>query len=328
MKEQKTGVFCVSLDFEMFWGMQDAVKPEEYGENVINGRREGLRQLKLFERYGIHATWAAVGMLLAKSKTELMQYIPNERPSYILARRNPYRQLATLGETAAESPLYFARDLVDSVLQTRNQELGSHTFSHFFCAEAGQTAEQFHADLNAAVRIGKDTAYAPVSLVFPRNQSADDYVQIAADCGFICFRSEENNWIYRNIHKEFWLRAWRTIDSYFPLSGSNCHNVVRRGGLIDIPGSAFLRPYKPSLHMLEGLKLMRIRSQMRYAAKHGMVYHLYWHPHNLGAYADKTFAQQERLFAYYQQLNQKYGFESLTMREVAERFLQEEKGKA
>lgn len=325
MKEHKKGIFCVSLDFEMFWGMQDAVKPEDYGENVVNGRREGARQLKLFETYGIHATWAAVGMLLAQNKTQLRQYIPAEKPSYLLARRNPYRQMETLGETAEESPLYYARDLVDAVLQTPNQELGSHTFCHYFCTEAGQTPAQFRADLTAAVKIGRDTAYAPVSLVFPRNQSADEYAQVAADCGFVCYRGEENNWIYRSIHKEFWLRAWRTIDSYFPLSGSNCHEIARRNGLIDVPGSAFLRPYKPSLRLLEGLKLARIRGQMRYAARHGLVYHLYWHPHNLGAYADKSFAQQEQLFRYYRKLKEKYGFESLNMREAAERFLQEER---
>lgn len=325
MKQQKKGIFCVSLDFEMFWGMQDAVPLSEYGENVVKGRQQGFRQLKLFEQYGIHATWGTVGMLLAKDKTQLLQYIPEKKPSYHLARRNPYRQMETLGETAEESPYYYARDLVDAVLNTKDQELGSHTFSHYFCTEEGQTTEQFRADLSAAVKIGRDTAYAPVSLIFPRNQSANAYAQVAADCGFICYRGEEDNWIYRHIHKEFWLRAWRMLDSYFPLTGHNCHRIARRNGLIDIPGSAFLRPYKPSLRLLEGLKMARVRSQMRYAAKHGLVYHLYWHPHNLGAYAEQSFKQQEKLFQYFLKLNKKYGFESLNMREAAELFLKEEK---
>ena len=81
MKKQNKGIFCVSLDFEMFWGMQDAVTLEEYGQNVINGKAEGKRQLKLFDQYGIHATWGTVGFLLAENKTQLLRYIPEKKPS-------------------------------------------------------------------------------------------------------------------------------------------------------------------------------------------------------------------------------------------------------
>lgn len=320
MKKQNKGIFCVSLDFEMFWGMQDAVTLEEYGQNVINGKAEGKRQLKLFDQYGIHATWGTVGFLLAENKTQLLRYIPEKKPSYLLARRNPYRQMEALGESAAESPWYYARELVDEILKYPTQELGSHTFSHYYCTEAGQTVEEFTADMQAAVQIAKDTAYPPVSLVFPRNQSADAYAAAARDCGFLCYRGEENNWIYRRIHKEFWLRAIRMLDSYFPLSGPNCHAICERNGLIDVCGSAFLRPYNPKLRFLEPLKMARIRSQMKYAAKHGLVYHLYWHPHNLGANADRSFAQQEKLFAYFQKLHRKYGMESLNMAEAARQF--------
>ncbi len=317
MKKEKKGYFCVSLDFEMFWGMQDAVTLEEYGEDVVNGRKEGFYQLELFEKYGIHATWATVGFLLAENKTQLMKYIPAQKPSYTLPRRNPYRQMSDLGETVEESPYYYARDLVDAILRTPDQELGSHTFSHYFCTEEGQTPEEFEADLNAAVAIGKDTAYAPASLVFPRNQSADIYAQTAKKCGFLCYRGEEDNWIYRRIKKEYWLRRIRFLDSYFPLSGSNCHPIEMKNGLVHTCGSAFLRPYNPSLRALEGLKMLRIYRQMRYAAKKGLVYHLYWHPHNLGRNAEMSFAQQEKIFKYYRKLQQKYGFESRNMYELA-----------
>lgn len=81
-------------------------------------------------------------------------------------------------------------------------------------------------------------------------------------------------------------------------------------------GSAFLRPYSPKLRMLEGLKMLRIYGQMRHAAKKGLVYHLYWHPHNLGEHGEKTFAQQEKIFQYYLKLREKYGFTSKNMQEL------------
>ena len=36
---------------------------------------------RLFERYGIHCTWATVGFLFFDDKEELLQYLPQERPA-------------------------------------------------------------------------------------------------------------------------------------------------------------------------------------------------------------------------------------------------------
>ena len=44
---------------------------------------------------------------------------------------------------------------------------------------------------------------------------------------------------------------------------------------------------------------------------------MYWHPHNLGRNAEMSFAQQEKIFKYYRKLQQKYGFESRNMYELA-----------
>lgn len=315
-KGKKNGFFCISLDFEMFWGLQDATTIKAYGKNILDGKSMIPEQLALFTEFGIHATWGVVGFLLAHNKEELLRYAPNEKPTYSIARRNPYRRFAEVGESEEESPYYYARPMVDRVIDAPNQKLGSHTFSHYYCNEAGQTLSQFEADMQAAVNIAVDTAYAPLSLVLPRNQCNDEYLSVCAKLGFTCYRSEEDNWIYRNVKKEFWLRALRYLDSYFPLSGSNAHKVSTHGEMWDIPGSAFLRPFEPRLRVLEPLKIWRIKGQMLYAAKHGLVYHLYWHPHNLGGNGEKSLSAQRKLFAYYKELNQKYGFESINMEEL------------
>jgi len=49
------GIFCISLDFEKFWGVHDVLTLDDvqhFGEisEVIDGI------LKLFKRYDIHAT--------------------------------------------------------------------------------------------------------------------------------------------------------------------------------------------------------------------------------------------------------------------------------
>ena len=78
------------------------------------------------------------------------------------------------------------------------------------------------------------------------------------------------------------------------------------------------------LCFLEGLKLLRIKQQMRYAARHGLTFHLWWHPHNIGVLTDRHLQQLEEIFACYQQLKETWGMESLTMQEAASRLEKEE----
>ena len=75
---------------------------------------------------------------------------------------------------------------------------------------------------------------------------------------------------------------------------------------------------RPGLRFLEPLKLRRIKSQMRYAAKHNKTFHLWWHPHNVGVLTEEHLEQLEEIFSYYDTLKEKYGMRSLNMKEAAE----------
>ena len=78
--------------------------------------------------------------------------------------------------------------------------------------------------------------------------------------------------------------------------------------------------YKPifkPLRFLEGVKLHRIKRQMLHAAKNGLTFHLWWHPHNIGVKTEEHLSQLEEIFRYYAELREKYGMQSLNMREAA-----------
>ena len=60
---------------------------------------------------------------------------------------------------------------------------------------------------------------------------------------------------------------------------------------------------------------------MRYAAKHGLTFHLWWHPHNVGVYTDLHMKQLDEIFSYYNELKEKYGMRSLNMGEAAREVL-------
>ena len=73
-----SGELVISLDFELLWGVRDHATRDSYGANVLRGREAIPRILDLFEHYGIAATWATVGLLMAESRDELLASLPPE----------------------------------------------------------------------------------------------------------------------------------------------------------------------------------------------------------------------------------------------------------
>ena len=86
-----------------------------------------------------------------------------------------------------------------------------------------------------------------------------------------------------------------------------------------MPASAFLRPYDPDRKRLEPLRLARLRSGLRNAARHGGIFHLWWHPHNFSQHGAENFAVLEQILDEFDQLAATDGMESLTMADVAAR---------
>lgn len=319
------GQLLVSLDFELFWGMLDQCALEDYQENVLGGRAAIPRLLKLFEKYGIHATWATVGFLFAENYQELKTYFPEALPTYAQKDLSPYGWFRQIGEDESSAPCFYGASLVRQVSEAPGQEIGSHTFSHYYCREQGQTVEQFAADMAAAKKIAADHGYDVTSVILPRNQCERSYTRVFRELGFTAYRDEENDWIHERIKCRPLLRILRLMDVYFPLTGQGGYLPKKEDGVWNLVGSRMYKPIFRPLRFLEKTKLRRIKAQMRHAAKHGLTFHLWWHPHNIGILTDAHLEQLEEIFAYYQELKDRYGMESLNMREAALRLEQENK---
>ena len=309
------GTLVVSLDFELFWGMLDVCTLDEYRENVLGGRKAIPQMLALFEKYHIHATWAAVGFLFAENAAELCKYFPECRPGYREETLNPYPLVPQI--SAGDAPCFFAPDLIDLIAQTPGQEIGSHTFCHYYCREAGQTVEEFAADMAAAKAIAKQKGYDVKSVVLPRNQCEPEYTEVLRKLGFTAYRDEENDWIYNKIKSGLLFKVLRTLDMYLPLTGQGGYTPKCENGIWNLTGSRMYRPIKPFLP-LEGLKIRRIKRQMLHAAKNGLTFHLWWHPHNVGVHTEEHLKQLEEIFSYYEELKETYSMRCLNMREAAE----------
>ena len=317
------GKLIVSLDFELFWGMLDQCALEAYRDNVLGGRTAIPRMLNLFEKYGIHATWATVGFLFAENYQELKTYFPEQLPSYVQKNLSPYGWFETIGKDEDTAPCFYGASLVKLVSQTPGQEIGSHTFCHYYCREQGQTVEQFAADMAAAKKIAADHGYDVTSVILPRNQCEPEYTRVFRELGFTAYRDEENDWIHEKIRIRPLLRILRLADVYFPLTGQGGYQPRKEDGIWNLVGSRMYKPIFRSLRFLEKAKLHRIKAQMCHAAKHNLTFHLWWHPHNVGIMTDAHMAQLEEILGYYQELKERYGMESLNMREMSIRLEQE-----
>ena len=81
-----SGRLVFSLDFELMWGVRDHRTVDDYGDAVLGVRQALPRLLKLFDAYGVSATWATVGLLFARNRQEMLEYFPANRPSYRKAK--------------------------------------------------------------------------------------------------------------------------------------------------------------------------------------------------------------------------------------------------
>lgn len=316
---RKKGVFTVSLDFELFWGVRDHRTIENYGKNIANVHSVVPELLKLFKEYNIHCTWATVGFLFCKNKEELEKIVPKKLALYENTTLDPYTYLRN--SITLEKIYHFAPELIKSIHSTPGQEIGTHTLSHYYTLEKGTDLASFRSDIEKAVQTGESNGVKTNSIIFPRNQYSKEHLKICAANGIKTFRGTESSWIYatRNRDQETqWRRLARLMDSYINISGHHIGNPEMIENLLNIPASRFLRPYSPKLKFLESLRLKRILSAMEVAAKKGGVFHLWWHPHNFGGYTKENFVFLIKILRHYDYLRNKYQMQSLNMIEIFE----------
>lgn len=320
MSNMNHGSLVISLDFELYWGVRDKRSLQSYRNHLAGVWQAIPRTLEIFRQFDIHATWATVGLLFCKDAAEAGLYRPAITPEYELENLSPYDYL---DHAELEPCAHFAPELIDLIASYPFQEIATHTFSHFYCREQGQTLEAFTADIDAAIAVSQDKGLATRSIVFPRNQWNPAYLFALKERGIRSFRGNETSWCYRPIdsRKESTLmRAGRFLDTYANLCGHQTYapESAKPDRPINLPASRLLRPFTPRLAMLEPLRLRRIKRSLRHAAKNHQVFHLWWHPHNFGINTDVNISFLAKVLQEFSALRDEYGMRSLTMDEVCD----------
>jgi peptidoglycan/xylan/chitin deacetylase (PgdA/CDA1 family) len=316
------GALVISLDFELHWGVRDKCAPDgPYRENLLGARKAIPLILDLFEEFGIAATWATVGFLFAESRREREEFSPAIRPQYVDTRLDPYSE--PTGENEDDDPLHYAASLIAQIAKRSKQEIATHTFSHYYCQEPGETREAFAADLASAVAIAQCRGINARSIVFPRNQFRPGYEDLLKEAGVACYRGNEPHWMYRSrprSQETLAVRAPRLLDHYVSLSGSKVvrwDEILQPNGLCDIRSSMFLRPYSTQRKSFESIRFRRIAGGIRAAAEQRGIFHLWWHPHNFGANTNENLDFLRSVLEVFASCRQTHGMKSLNMAEVA-----------
>ena len=173
----------------MMWGCHDWATTDTYGiSNVKQVRFVISELLGLFQKYDIHATFATVGLIFCKDKQEALLSKPSKLPSYENGNLCAYKlgYIESISDKDAE--LYFAPDVVEQLKKCVNIEIGTHTFSHYFCWEKGQSVEELSADLAQMNEIAERNGVKVESIVFPKNMVRNEYLKICKEYGLKVYR--------------------------------------------------------------------------------------------------------------------------------------------
>lgn len=308
------GKFIISLDFELHWGIFDSLN-DSYKDNLRGTRNAIQKILELFQKYDISATWATVGMLFNKNVEDYKKHKPINLPTYKNKKLNSYE--IKIGQNEEDDPFHYGYNVIKLILSYENQEIGSHSYSHFYCKEIGQDSEQFEDDIRSAVLVAKNNFDIKLrSFVFPKNAVNEKYLKILKKYEFTHFRGTGDNYIYRNGHKiPKIVRIIRLFDSFINITGFNVEKSRTNQELIDCVGNRFLRPYYKNW-LLNKLMLKRIKKEMKYAAEKNLNYHLWWHPHNFGKNTFENLNNLNEILNYFIYLKKEYGMESVCMKEI------------
>jgi peptidoglycan/xylan/chitin deacetylase (PgdA/CDA1 family) len=323
------GIFTVSLDFELHWGVFDKKDRQSREACYRNTLQLVPRMLELFSQYDVHVTWATVGALFADNQQEFDIFKPVIEPAYAVDAYSAYKWVRQHGMPDEYHWAHFAPEAIAKILQYPGQELATHTFSHYYCLEQQFESRAFAADLQAARKAAAKFNAKLTSLVFPRNQFNPEYLKICWENGIKTVRSNPSDWFWKPVNDKgsnLVRKVVRTADAYvqvgskrtsYPLSSI----AVTPGEPLQLPASRFLRPWSNKYKFANGLRLRRLCQELRMAAENKECFHLWWHPENFGDYPEQNMQNLQLLLQYYKKCKDKYGMTSWNMDEYAEHLI-------
>lgn len=164
------GGLVMSLDFEMAWAFRYSKREVDPLAMARLEREQVPVILRLFDDYGIPATWATVGHLLLESckkgDHDWMRRIPHfdDHWKYVSGDWFDHDPCTDFRKDSA----WYAPDLVESILAAQaKHEIGCHTFSHIDCSEKNCPPAVLEDEIQACITAARNWGIDLTSFVFP-----------------------------------------------------------------------------------------------------------------------------------------------------------------
>jgi len=309
---EHNGVFTLSLDTELAWGTFDVGRAEKFEEayratpNVIE------RLCDLFDRYQIPATWALVSHLLVDCEHG-REHFGRAPPDFDWID-DWFAELPC--SSGLDQELWYAPWLLNRLRACETtQEIGLHGATHLQLGATGCSKQHADEEIETAVETLRELGVEPKSFVFPRNDVG--HIDVLREHGIRTYRAVDARWYERSSVPGPVKRPLRFVDE----AARRPPPVVEpelNDGLVSIPGSQVFRPtqggwkYTPS-----GSSIDRAEKGLKRAARTGGVFHLWFHPFNLGHAPSRDLQRFERVLQSANDLVESGDLECRPMQEVA-----------
>ena len=310
----QSGVFTLSLDFELIWGTLEDHGPDAFRRACEIERTEVVdRLLGLFAEFEIPATWCILGHLFLDS---CALENGSKHPEIVHARRATGADWFAVDPCTDEAtdPVFYGRSLVEKIRSCPvRQEIGSHSFSHVLFDEVSSDAAA--SELAECVRLGQAAGVELHSFAFPRNRVG--HLGALRDSGFICFRGPEPGW-HEGAERGPLRRVAHLLDVIAARTPPVVEPIERAPGLWDIPGSMMYFPmHGRRRHIPLSRRVKRAAKGLDRAAETGRVFHLWFHPTNLADEIDRMFDGLRSIFEHAARLRTDSRLRFASMGEIA-----------
>lgn len=282
----KKGIFVISIDVEMAWGVFDVGGVEKHRKDFEKVRDVVNRLIQVFDEHRIAASWAFVGHLFLDSCEPLhgVNHRDMPRPDFPWFPFDWYSR--DPGTDIRRDPMWYGKDLLGAVLSSKiEHEIACHSFSHVDFGHEGCTAEVAKSEVKKCVQLADQLGFKMKSFVYPKNKVG--FLEVLRDNGFQVFRGRDQWWSDR--FKGHLSNSIGQIIEEFLCLPPRCHFPAEvLSGLWEVPGSMLFRSLNgPMVFLPMSWRIRRAVNGLHRAAAEGKVFQLWFHPWHIANGAER-----------------------------------------
>ncbi|MDS0278467.1 polysaccharide deacetylase family protein [Halomicroarcula sp. S1AR25-4] len=306
----RPGAFVVSLDTELAWGTFDVGKIDRYEPAYREARGVVEDLCTLFDEYEVPATWAVVAHLLEDCGGV---HAAGPEPTYPWV--DGWHD-ALPCRTGVDRDLWYAPDIVDRIRScTVDHEIGLHGYTHVLLGESGCHREAAEREVGTAMAVANDHGLDPQSYVFPRNRIG--HRDVLADAGIDVYRGRDARWFERWSLPSLARKPPRYLEEALHRTPPSVWPREREG-LLELPGSQVFRPYHDGWQWTHpDSQRRRAVAGLNRAAATGGIFHLRFHPFDLGFDRERLLGVFESILAHAESLSIEGALVPMTMSDAA-----------